>query len=134
MIAEAADLPDGPRCEARQAARAELRYQRTLTPELKSEGHWMVKQFAKLTLQLEIRATGLATSTRKRCSRARSKISGTVGAADDPGEAKNSVQLSDRTRRRNRRARTRALQQNPPNTKSVREDADDRTTGPRSRR
>jgi len=32
-------------------------YQRTLTPELKSEVDWMVKQFAKLNIQLEIRAT-----------------------------------------------------------------------------
>ena len=32
-------------------------YQRTPTPELKSELDWMVKQFAKLDVQLEIRAT-----------------------------------------------------------------------------
>ncbi|HEU0202713.1 MAG TPA: ABC transporter substrate-binding protein [Burkholderiaceae bacterium] len=32
-------------------------YQRTLTPELKAEVEWMVKQFAKLGVQLEIRAT-----------------------------------------------------------------------------
>jgi ABC-type transport system substrate-binding protein len=32
-------------------------YQRALTPELKAEVEWMVKQFAKLGVQLEIRAT-----------------------------------------------------------------------------
>ena len=32
-------------------------YQRTLTPELKAEVDWMVKQFAKLDIQLEIRNT-----------------------------------------------------------------------------
>ncbi len=32
-------------------------YQRTPTPEIKSELDWMVKQFAKLNIQLEIRAT-----------------------------------------------------------------------------
>jgi ABC-type transport system substrate-binding protein len=32
-------------------------YQRTLTPELKAEVDWMVKQFAKLGVQLELRAT-----------------------------------------------------------------------------
>jgi len=32
-------------------------YQRTPTPEIKSEIDWMVKQFAKLGIQLEVRAT-----------------------------------------------------------------------------
>jgi ABC-type transport system substrate-binding protein len=32
-------------------------YQRTATPEIKSELDWMVKQFAKLDVQLEVRAT-----------------------------------------------------------------------------
>ena len=32
-------------------------YQRTLTPELKAEVEWMVRQFAKIGVQLEIRAT-----------------------------------------------------------------------------
>ncbi|MET0520278.1 MAG: ABC transporter substrate-binding protein [Burkholderiaceae bacterium] len=32
-------------------------YQRTVTPELKAENDWMVKQFAKLGIQLEVRAT-----------------------------------------------------------------------------
>jgi ABC-type transport system substrate-binding protein len=32
-------------------------FQRSLTPELKAEVEWMVKQFAKLGIQLEIRAT-----------------------------------------------------------------------------
>lgn len=32
-------------------------YQRALTPELKAEVEWMVKQFAKLGVQLEVRAT-----------------------------------------------------------------------------
>ena len=32
-------------------------YQRALTPELKAEVEWMVKQFAKLGVQLELRAT-----------------------------------------------------------------------------
>ena len=32
-------------------------YNRTLTPDLKAEVEWMVKQFAKLGIQLEIRAT-----------------------------------------------------------------------------
>ncbi|MFO1270144.1 MAG: ABC transporter substrate-binding protein [Rubrivivax sp.] len=32
-------------------------FQRALTPEFKSENDWMVKQFAKLGIQLEIRAT-----------------------------------------------------------------------------
>ena len=32
-------------------------YQRQLTPELKSEVEWMVKQFAKIGVQLEVRAT-----------------------------------------------------------------------------
>jgi hypothetical protein len=32
-------------------------FQRAMTPEFKSENDWMVKQFAKLGIQLEIRAT-----------------------------------------------------------------------------
>ena len=32
-------------------------YQRALTPELKAEVEWMVKQFAKIGVQLEFRAT-----------------------------------------------------------------------------
>ena len=32
-------------------------YQRALTPELKAEVEWMVKQFAKIGVQLELRAT-----------------------------------------------------------------------------
>ena len=32
-------------------------YQRALTPELKAEVEWMVRQFAKIGVQLEIRAT-----------------------------------------------------------------------------
>ena len=50
-------LPGRARCEDRQAAGHQLRLLAPLTPERKAEIDWMVRQFAKLDIQLEVRAT-----------------------------------------------------------------------------
>ena len=52
-----AGYPDGRDAKTGKPLVLNYDYQRTLTPELKSEVDWMVKQFAKLNIQLEIRAT-----------------------------------------------------------------------------
>ena len=56
LLAEAG-YPDGR--DARTGAPLVLNYdfQRTVTPELKAENDWLVKQFAKLGVQLDVRAT-----------------------------------------------------------------------------
>ena len=56
LLAEAG-YPDGRDAKTGKPLVLNYDYQRTLTPELKSEVDWMVKQFAKLNIQLEIRAT-----------------------------------------------------------------------------
>lgn len=56
LLAEAG-YPDGRDAKNGKPLVLNYDYQRTLTPELKSEVDWMVKQFAKLNIQLEIRAT-----------------------------------------------------------------------------
>jgi len=56
LLAEAG-YPDGRDAKTGKPLVLNYDYQRTLTPELKSEVDWMVKQFAKLSIQLEIRAT-----------------------------------------------------------------------------
>jgi ABC-type transport system substrate-binding protein len=56
LLAEAG-YPDGRDAKSGKPLVLNYDYQRTLTPELKSEVDWMVKQFAKLNIQLEIRAT-----------------------------------------------------------------------------
>ena len=52
-----AGYPGGPRRQDRQAAGAELRLLRPATPERKPEIDWVVRQFAKIDIQLEVRAT-----------------------------------------------------------------------------
>jgi len=56
LIAEAG-YPNGRDATTGQPLVLNYDYQRTPTPEIKSELDWMVKQFAKLGVQLEIRAT-----------------------------------------------------------------------------
>jgi ABC-type transport system substrate-binding protein len=56
LLAEAG-YPDGRDATSGKPLVLNYDFQRALTPEFKSENDWMVKQFAKLGLQLEIRAT-----------------------------------------------------------------------------
>ena len=56
LLAEAG-YPDGRDARTGRPLVLNYDYQRTLTPELKAEVDWMVKQFAKLGVQLELRAT-----------------------------------------------------------------------------
>ncbi|MCU0940607.1 MAG: ABC transporter substrate-binding protein, partial [Burkholderiaceae bacterium] len=56
LLAEAG-YPDGRDAVSGRPLVLNYDYQRQLTPELKSEVDWMVKQFAKLGVQLEVRAT-----------------------------------------------------------------------------
>ena len=56
LLAEAG-YPDGRDAKTGQPLVLNYDYQRALTPELKAEVEWMVKQFAKLGVQLELRAT-----------------------------------------------------------------------------
>jgi ABC-type transport system substrate-binding protein len=56
LLAEAG-YPDGRDAKTGRPLVLNYDYQRTPTPELKTELDWMVKQFAKLGVQLEIRAT-----------------------------------------------------------------------------
>jgi ABC-type transport system substrate-binding protein len=56
LLAEAG-YPDGRDARSGRPLVLNYDYQRQLTPELKSEVEWMVKQFAKIGVQLEIRAT-----------------------------------------------------------------------------
>ena len=56
LLAEAG-YPDGRDAQTGQPLVLNYDYQRALTPELKAEVEWMVKQFAKIGVQLELRAT-----------------------------------------------------------------------------
>ncbi len=56
LLAEAG-YPDGRDEKTGQPLVLNYDYQRSLTPELKAEVEWMVKQFAKIGVQLEVRAT-----------------------------------------------------------------------------
>ncbi|MGE5713211.1 MAG: ABC transporter substrate-binding protein, partial [Betaproteobacteria bacterium] len=56
LLAEAG-YPDGRDAKTGQPLVLNYDYQRALTPELKAEVDWMVKQFAKIGVQLELRAT-----------------------------------------------------------------------------
>ncbi|HZA95617.1 MAG TPA: ABC transporter substrate-binding protein [Burkholderiaceae bacterium] len=56
LLAEAG-YPDGRDAKTGAPLVLHYDYQRTLTPELKAEVEWMVRQFAKIGVQLEIRAT-----------------------------------------------------------------------------
>ncbi|QPF73266.1 ABC transporter substrate-binding protein [Roseateles sp. DAIF2] len=56
LLAEAG-YPDGRDAKTGKPLVLSYDYQRTTTPEIKAELDWMVKQFAKLGVQLEIRAT-----------------------------------------------------------------------------
>ncbi|HKO69061.1 MAG TPA: ABC transporter substrate-binding protein [Burkholderiaceae bacterium] len=56
LLAEAG-YPDGRDAKTGAPLVLNYDYQRTLTPELKAEVEWMVRQFAKIGVQLEIRAT-----------------------------------------------------------------------------
>lgn len=56
LLAEAG-YPDGRDAVSGRPLVLNYDYQRQLTPELKAEVDWMVKQFAKLGVQLEVRAT-----------------------------------------------------------------------------
>ncbi len=56
LLAEAG-YPNGRDAKSGQPLVLNYDYQRTPTPEIKSEIDWMVKQFAKLGIQLEVRAT-----------------------------------------------------------------------------
>ncbi len=56
LLAEAG-YPDGRDAASGRPLVLNYDYQRQLTPELKAEVDWMVKQFAKLGVQLEVRAT-----------------------------------------------------------------------------
>ncbi len=56
LLAEAG-YPDGRDAKTGQPLVLNYDYQRALTPELKAEVEWMVRQFAKIGVQLEVRAT-----------------------------------------------------------------------------
>ncbi len=56
LLAEAG-FPDGRDAQSGKPLVLNYDYQRALTPESRSENDWMVKQFAKIGLQLEVRAT-----------------------------------------------------------------------------
>jgi ABC-type transport system substrate-binding protein len=56
LLAEAG-YPDGRDATTGQPLVLNYDFQRAITPEFKSENDWMAKQFAKLGIQLEIRAT-----------------------------------------------------------------------------
>jgi ABC-type transport system substrate-binding protein len=56
LLAEAG-YPDGRDAKTGRPLVLNYDYQRTPTPEIKSELDWMVRQFGKLNIQLEIRAT-----------------------------------------------------------------------------
>ena len=56
LLAEAG-YPDGRDANSGRPLVLNYDYQRALTPELKAEVEWMVRQFAKIGVQLEIRAT-----------------------------------------------------------------------------
>ncbi len=56
LLAEAG-YPDGRDAKTGAPLVLSYDYQRALTPELKAEVEWMVRQFAKIGVQLEIRAT-----------------------------------------------------------------------------
>jgi ABC-type transport system substrate-binding protein len=56
LLAEAG-YPDGRDVATGRPLTLNYDFQRAVTPEFKSENDWMVKQFAKLGIQLEIRAT-----------------------------------------------------------------------------
>lgn len=56
LLAEAG-YPDGRDAKTGQPLVLNYDYQRALTPELKAEVEWMIKQFAKIGVQLELRAT-----------------------------------------------------------------------------
>lgn len=56
LLAEAG-YPDGRDAQTGQPLVLNYDYQRALTPELKAEVEWMVKQFRKIGVQLELRAT-----------------------------------------------------------------------------
>ena len=56
LLAEAG-YPDGRDAATGQPLVLNYDFQRAVTPEFKSENDWMAKQFAKLGIQLEIRAT-----------------------------------------------------------------------------
>jgi hypothetical protein len=56
LLAEAG-YPDGRDAKTGKPLVLNYDFQRAVTPEFKSENDWMVKQFAKLGIQLEIRAT-----------------------------------------------------------------------------
>jgi ABC-type transport system substrate-binding protein len=56
LLAEAG-YPDGRDAKTGKPLVLNYDFQRAVTPEIKAENDWMVKQFAKLGIQLEIRAT-----------------------------------------------------------------------------
>jgi ABC-type transport system substrate-binding protein len=56
LLAEAG-YPDGRDAKSGRPLVLNYDYQRTATPEIKAELDWMVKQFAKIGVQLEVRAT-----------------------------------------------------------------------------
>jgi len=56
LLAEAG-YPDGRDASSGRPLVLNYDFQRAITPEFKSENDWMVKQFAKIGVQLEIRAT-----------------------------------------------------------------------------
>jgi ABC-type transport system substrate-binding protein len=56
LLAEAG-YPDGRDARSGRPLVLNYDFQRAITPEFKSENDWMVKQFAKIGVQLEIRAT-----------------------------------------------------------------------------
>ena len=56
LLAEAG-YPDGRNAQTGQPLVLNYDFNRSVTPEIKTENDWMVRQFAKLGIQLEIRAT-----------------------------------------------------------------------------
>lgn len=57
MLLAQAGYPEGRDAKTGKPLVLNYDFQRAITPEFKSENDWMVKQFAKLGIQLEIRAT-----------------------------------------------------------------------------
>ena len=57
VLLAAAGYPDGRDAKTGKPLVLNYDYQRVPTPELKAELDWMIKQFAKISVQLEVRAT-----------------------------------------------------------------------------
>ena len=105
LLAEAG-YPDGRDAKTGKPLVLNYDYQRVPTPEYRAELDWMVKQFAKLNVQLEIRATDY-NQFQEKMLKGKQQIFWWGWNADYPDAENYPVPAStDRTQRRGSRART----------------------------